>query len=410
MLGRGNFGEVALARHRISERPYAVKKVRLSLGDAEANNRILREVCTLAGLSHPNIVRYHQSWLETIAETSAGAVIGDTASIVGTMSTGVPSVQGVRRQTSQLGPHVPTTPSFSVGGPSYDQQMDWVAGMDGALRFGGASTGVQQQTSALTAALRRTSSLTLQHTASGGVTKSVPAPQSGGPPTPPHSPPPPGGGAPQGLGDGTVSTGRGPVSWQFVPHNAAASTTPGTSPALSPASSGGAAAAGLLGTSANSSTTVVGAHAAAVAAAGASSGTDGWAMPTVSPRTLSSAHSAPQRPGQHLPMPTPPPPYLGPPTVPQFMGAVAVGGGGGVGGVGGVGFQAWRSGAIGPGVNIGGFVPGNSGALARGGAYGMSPMMSGGVGSKLGVSPAPSTMPENSQVSLYERDAPPRGT
>ncbi|KAA8496457.1 putative serine/threonine-protein kinase ifkC [Porphyridium purpureum] len=66
-LGAGGFGSVVKARNRLDGRVYAIKRIPLT--EAELNDRtILREVMTLARLTHPNIVRYHQAWLERLDE------------------------------------------------------------------------------------------------------------------------------------------------------------------------------------------------------------------------------------------------------------------------------------------------------------------------------------------------------
>ncbi|RXK39365.1 PEK/GCN2 protein kinase [Tremella mesenterica] len=64
-LGKGGFGEVVKARHLQDGRAYAIKKVRLRPEDNEL--RVLREVNTLSGLNHINIVRYFSCWLEDVA-------------------------------------------------------------------------------------------------------------------------------------------------------------------------------------------------------------------------------------------------------------------------------------------------------------------------------------------------------
>mmetsp|Transcript_26922 Transcript_26922/g.77229 ORF Transcript_26922/g.77229 Transcript_26922/m.77229 type:complete len:601 (-) Transcript_26922:97-1899(-) len=72
ILGRGAFGEVWRCRHRLDGREYAVKAVqyRTSAGDAgEVERRVLREASTWAGVSHPNIVRYHSAWVEVQSRT-----------------------------------------------------------------------------------------------------------------------------------------------------------------------------------------------------------------------------------------------------------------------------------------------------------------------------------------------------
>eukprot|EP00730_Choanoeca_flexa_P018796 TRINITY_DN9159_c0_g1_i3.p1 TRINITY_DN9159_c0_g1~~TRINITY_DN9159_c0_g1_i3.p1 ORF type:complete len:713 (+),score=155.28 TRINITY_DN9159_c0_g1_i3:348-2486(+) len=68
-LGHGTFGKVMKARHRLDNRIYAVKKLRIDHNDSSNDlqhspSKVLREVSTLSRLAHPNIVRYQQAWVE----------------------------------------------------------------------------------------------------------------------------------------------------------------------------------------------------------------------------------------------------------------------------------------------------------------------------------------------------------
>merc|ERR1711904_37089 len=66
-LGRGGFGSGWCARNRVDGRLYAIKKVMLPKSSApdEASHWMLHEVQAMATLEcHPNIVRYHGSWLD----------------------------------------------------------------------------------------------------------------------------------------------------------------------------------------------------------------------------------------------------------------------------------------------------------------------------------------------------------
>ncbi|KAI1137575.1 kinase-like protein [Hypoxylon sp. FL0543] len=72
LLGKGGFGKVFQCFNPLDQKTYAVKKIRLSPklgkrfrdGRLEELQHILREVQALATLDHPNIVRYHATWLE----------------------------------------------------------------------------------------------------------------------------------------------------------------------------------------------------------------------------------------------------------------------------------------------------------------------------------------------------------
>ncbi len=70
-LGKGGGGEVVKVRNRLDRRIYAVKKVILQseygkmekVGKLE-NAKLKREVTTISRMTHKNIVRYYQAWVE----------------------------------------------------------------------------------------------------------------------------------------------------------------------------------------------------------------------------------------------------------------------------------------------------------------------------------------------------------
>eukprot|EP01028_Stygiella_incarcerata_P011660 TRINITY_DN669_c0_g1_i3.p1 TRINITY_DN669_c0_g1~~TRINITY_DN669_c0_g1_i3.p1 ORF type:complete len:813 (+),score=241.02 TRINITY_DN669_c0_g1_i3:101-2539(+) len=68
MLGKGGFGSVYRARHRVDNCVYAVKKVRFVSKNhhllERAYSKVIREVVSLAKLEHRNVVRYYHAWLE----------------------------------------------------------------------------------------------------------------------------------------------------------------------------------------------------------------------------------------------------------------------------------------------------------------------------------------------------------
>lgn len=72
MLGKGGYGVVYHVKHRLDGLPYAVKKIPLSssrLQRIEQNRQseldgLLLELRTIARLDHPNVVRYHNGWIE----------------------------------------------------------------------------------------------------------------------------------------------------------------------------------------------------------------------------------------------------------------------------------------------------------------------------------------------------------
>ncbi|KAI1778759.1 kinase-like protein [Hypoxylon cercidicola] len=72
LLGKGGFGKVYQCFNPLDNTAYAVKKIqippklgkRFRDGRLEELQHILREVQALATLDHPNIVRYHATWIE----------------------------------------------------------------------------------------------------------------------------------------------------------------------------------------------------------------------------------------------------------------------------------------------------------------------------------------------------------
>jgi eukaryotic translation initiation factor 2-alpha kinase 4 len=71
VLGKGGYGKVFKAKHRLDGRFYAVKEV---VSDSpEELREILRETILLSRLNHPYVVRYFSAWMETVSSGSIGA-------------------------------------------------------------------------------------------------------------------------------------------------------------------------------------------------------------------------------------------------------------------------------------------------------------------------------------------------
>ena len=71
ILGRGGGGEVVKVRNRLDRRIYAIKKVLLESEKGKnakfgqlQNKKLRREVTTISSMTHKNIVRYYQAWVE----------------------------------------------------------------------------------------------------------------------------------------------------------------------------------------------------------------------------------------------------------------------------------------------------------------------------------------------------------
>ncbi|KAK9725109.1 hypothetical protein RND81_05G123100 [Saponaria officinalis] len=84
-LGHGGFGHVNLCKNKLDGRQYAVKMILLKDKSPPVNDRILREVATLARLQHQHVVRYYQAWIETgvaghLGDSTWGSQTGVTPS------------------------------------------------------------------------------------------------------------------------------------------------------------------------------------------------------------------------------------------------------------------------------------------------------------------------------------------
>lgn len=64
LIAHGGFGEVCQAKNKLDQKVYAIKKVKLVESQPDICQRTLREVNVFSNLNHPNVVRYHSSWLE----------------------------------------------------------------------------------------------------------------------------------------------------------------------------------------------------------------------------------------------------------------------------------------------------------------------------------------------------------
>jgi len=66
-LGRGSFGTVFLARHKLDKRLYAIKKIefRCKKGEDYRNKKVFQEVHFLSDIDSPYVVRYHGVWVES---------------------------------------------------------------------------------------------------------------------------------------------------------------------------------------------------------------------------------------------------------------------------------------------------------------------------------------------------------
>ncbi|KAK0651929.1 anticodon binding domain of tRNAs-domain-containing protein [Cercophora newfieldiana] len=90
-LGKGGFGEVVRARKMIDGHLYAIKKI--TQRSKETLSEILKEVRLLSQMNHPAVVRYYNTWLETVpgfSDTDDTSTEGmTTEESKGTISAGI---------------------------------------------------------------------------------------------------------------------------------------------------------------------------------------------------------------------------------------------------------------------------------------------------------------------------------
>lgn len=77
-LGRGGYGQVVKARHKLENRVYAIKKIKQNSASALAS--VLSEIVMLSMLNHPNVVRYFTAWTETDGPYRPGSSLSSSSS------------------------------------------------------------------------------------------------------------------------------------------------------------------------------------------------------------------------------------------------------------------------------------------------------------------------------------------
>jgi len=68
-LGKGGFGDVLKVRNKLDGGVYALKRIKLNPKNKQLNKKITREVKLLSRLNHENVVRYFNSWIETVMDS-----------------------------------------------------------------------------------------------------------------------------------------------------------------------------------------------------------------------------------------------------------------------------------------------------------------------------------------------------
>lgn len=77
-LGRGGYGEVVKARHKLENQVYAIKKIKQN--SASALSKVLGEIVMLSKLNHPNVVRYFTAWTENDVSYRPGSSLSSSSS------------------------------------------------------------------------------------------------------------------------------------------------------------------------------------------------------------------------------------------------------------------------------------------------------------------------------------------
>ncbi|KAH8383572.1 hypothetical protein KR009_009336, partial [Drosophila setifemur] len=70
-LGKGAFGDVLKVRNILDNREYAIKRIPLPARSRQLYKKMTREVELLSRLNHENVVRYFNSWIESVNDADA---------------------------------------------------------------------------------------------------------------------------------------------------------------------------------------------------------------------------------------------------------------------------------------------------------------------------------------------------
>ncbi|ALC47839.1 Gcn2 [Drosophila busckii] len=70
-LGKGAFGDVLKVRNILDNRQYAIKRIPLPARSRQLYKKMTREVELLSRLNHENVVRYFNSWIESVSDADA---------------------------------------------------------------------------------------------------------------------------------------------------------------------------------------------------------------------------------------------------------------------------------------------------------------------------------------------------
>ena len=98
LLGQGGFGKVFQVKHKLTEADFAVKKITVNparIKRIEEKGKVeldllLTELRTIAKLEHPNIIRFHDGWLEHHSGSSIALAVVDSSRNLALSPTGLP--------------------------------------------------------------------------------------------------------------------------------------------------------------------------------------------------------------------------------------------------------------------------------------------------------------------------------
>ncbi|GAU88418.1 hypothetical protein RvY_01123 [Ramazzottius varieornatus] len=80
--GKGGYGDVLKVCNLLDGRTYAIKRIALNKSKDKMNKRILREVQLLSRLNHENVVRYYNSWMETVTPENSSTDTSNATSVI----------------------------------------------------------------------------------------------------------------------------------------------------------------------------------------------------------------------------------------------------------------------------------------------------------------------------------------
>ncbi|XP_055627354.1 eIF-2-alpha kinase GCN2 [Toxorhynchites rutilus septentrionalis] len=76
-IGKGAFGDVLKVRNILDNRQYAIKRIPLPARSKAFRKKMIREVEVLSRLNHENVVRYYNSWVDTLGPGEAEQFLAD---------------------------------------------------------------------------------------------------------------------------------------------------------------------------------------------------------------------------------------------------------------------------------------------------------------------------------------------